>query len=168
MTDTTLAIQSDPNGTGPRAYHPNLANRAMGKRADLTVFGSIPRRLMESRKDFIDQSRAGIPGAWVKDVIDQTGLRGVFLSILGVTSGNLSRVYRRKTLDKDVSEEVLDTVRVIDLAVQVWESQELALEWLNAPVVALGGEYPRNLFDTFEGRRWVSQVLNKIEHGDFS
>jgi uncharacterized protein (DUF2384 family) len=35
-------------------------------------------------------------------------------------------------------------------------------------VPALDGERPINLFDTFEGRRWVAQVLNKIEHGDFS
>ena len=68
---------------------------------------------------FIKQSRDGIPGAWVKDLVSQTGLRSVFVSILGVRSENLSRVYRRKALGKDASEEVLDTVRVLEQAVAV-------------------------------------------------
>lgn len=151
-----------------QAYHPQAKRITSVKRHDVKVFGAIPVRLLESRKAFIDQSREGIPGAWVKTVVDETGLRDVFLSILGVASGNLSRVYRRKALDKEISEEVLDTVRLIDQAVRTWESKDLAMEWLGSPVPALGGECPRNLFDTFEGRRWVSQVLNKIEHGDFS
>jgi|AntRauTorcE11898_2_1112593.scaffolds.fasta_scaffold15046_2 putative toxin-antitoxin system antitoxin component (TIGR02293 family) len=133
-----------------------------------TVFGVIPSKVFTSRKAFIDVSRKGIPGRWVKSVIDATGLRETFLEILNVSSGNLSREYRKKALTKEASEEVLDAVRLLSQAVDVWESRPLAIEWLNSPVVALGGERPITLFDTFEGRRWVSQVLNKIEHGEFS
>ena len=132
------------------------------------VFGAIPAEVFANRKSFIETSRKGIPGQWVKGVIEVTGLREMFLSLLGVSSGNLSRVYRRKALPKETSEEVLDAVRLLQLAVDVWESHELAIQWLDSSVPALGGERPINLFDTFEGRRWVAQVLSKIEHGDFS
>lgn len=132
------------------------------------VFDTIPADVFASRKAFIEVARKGIPGRWVRSVVEATGLRETFLSILNVSSGNLSREYRKKALAKETSEEVLDAVRLLRQAEDVWESQEMAIQWLNSPVPALAGEKPLNLFDTFEGRRWVSQVLNKIEHGEFS
>lgn len=148
-------------------YRPKMAALHLDAQ-DQTVFGAIPSRVFANRKAFIEVSRKGIPGKWVKSVVDATGLRETFLSILNVSSGNLSREYRKKALTKEASEEVLDAVRLLTQAVNVWESREMAIQWLNSPVAALGSERPITLFDTFEGRRWVSQVLNKIEHGDFS
>lgn len=148
-----------------RAYKPNL-DEALSTNG--LVFDAIPSEVFRDRQAFIDVSRQGIPGLWVKKVIEATGLRDAFLDILNVSSGNLSRVYRKKALQKETSEEVLDAVRVLRQSLQVWESRELAMQWLNAPTAALDGVCPIQLFDTFEGRRWVSQVLNKIEHGEFS
>ncbi|MDR9468616.1 MbcA/ParS/Xre antitoxin family protein [Marinospirillum sp.] len=148
-----------------KAFKPRQSHSEMqGK----LVFDSIPGEVFLSKRAFIDASRKGIPGQWVKSIINATGFREMFVSILNVSSANLNRVYRKKSLDKEASEEVLDAVRLLNQATEVWESRELASEWLRSPVPALGGEKPINLFDTFEGRRWVSQVLNKIEHGDFS
>jgi putative toxin-antitoxin system antitoxin component (TIGR02293 family) len=132
------------------------------------VFGVVPSEIFENRQNFIEVARAGIPGAWVKGLIDATGLRDTFVTILGVTSSNLSRIYKRKALNREDSEEVLDTVRLLRQAAQVWESQGAAMQWLKSEVPALGGVRPISLFDTFEGRRWASQVLRKIEYGDFS
>lgn len=152
-------------GRKMRVYRPSVAARGQVVRMKL---GKIPEEVFSSRKVFIEFSRKGIPGDWVKSLVEATGLREVFLGILNIDSGNLSRVYRRKALSKETSEEVLDAARLIRHAAEVWESKDLAREWLNSPVPALGGERPINLIDTFEGRRWISQVLNKIEHGDFS
>ncbi|SOB74779.1 putative toxin-antitoxin system antitoxin component, TIGR02293 family [Marinobacter sp. LV10R510-11A] len=149
-----------------KTYRPQLEK--LEATADRTVFDTIPLEIFANKKAFINMARKGIPGSWVKVVVDATGFRDTFLSILNVSSGNLSREYRKKALAKETSEEVLDAVRLIRQAVDVWESRELAIQWLNSPVSALDGENPINLFDTFEGRQWVSQVLNKIEHGDFS
>jgi putative toxin-antitoxin system antitoxin component (TIGR02293 family) len=146
----------------------NLEDAVSKTKTSSLVMGAIPSEIFYNRQVFIDATRKGIPGKWVKEVIRATGLRETFLDILNVSSGNLSRVYQKKALEKDSSEEVLDAVRVISKAQEVWESNEIALQWLNAPVAALGGKQPVELFDTFEGRRWVSQVLSKIEHGDFS
>jgi putative toxin-antitoxin system antitoxin component (TIGR02293 family) len=132
------------------------------------LYGTIPRKLLVDSGYFIDMTRKGIPGAWLKSVVDETGLRDVFVSLLDVTSGNFSRLYQKPALDKDRSEEVLDVVRLIFQAEQTWESRDLAMLWLSSPVAALGDEKPLALFDTFEGRGLVSQALNKIEHGEFS
>lgn len=148
-------------------YRPKVVN-VNPDAPDQMLFGAIPSTVFANRKAFIDVSRKGIPGRWVKSVVEATGLRETFLGILNVSSGNLSREYRKKALTKEASEEVLDAVRLLSQAVDVWESRELAIEWLKSPVPALDGERPITLLDTFEGRRWVSQVLNKIEHGEFS
>lgn len=146
-------------------FRPNLVR---SEKSGKTVFGAIPSQVLTNRKIFIDVARKGIPGWWVKSVVDATELRETFLTVLDVSSENLSRVYRKKALGKKTSEEILDTVRVIRQAVDVWESQELAMQWLSNSVAALDDERPTNLFDTFEGRRWVAQVLRTIEHGGFS
>jgi putative toxin-antitoxin system antitoxin component (TIGR02293 family) len=62
----------------------------------------------------------------------------------------------------------LDTARVLRQAFEVWGSRAAANEWLHSPVRALGGKIPMELLGTPEGRCWVSEVLLKIENGDFS
>jgi uncharacterized protein (DUF2384 family) len=59
-------------------------------------------------------------------------------------------------------------VTVRKLAETVFESREIALEWLECPVNALGGDVPSELLRTPEGCRRVNQVLAKVEAGDFS
>lgn len=135
---------------------------------DNLVFGVIPPSILANPIDFIDTSRKGIPGLWVRHAIDATGLRDTFLSLLGITPARLSRLYREESLSRSCSESVLDAARVIQQAEVVWESREQALNWLQCPLPALGDQRPIDLFDTFEGRRWVSRVLNNIEYGEFS
>lgn len=168
VTTTTNNTSDDQSLVEITAFHPRSDQREGARNDRGNLFDVIPMEVLRNRRTFIAQSRKGIPGHWVKSVVDETGMRETFVAILGVSSSNLSRVYRRKALDRDASEEVLDAVRLLNLAVNTWESRELALEWLNSSVAALGGEKPVDLFDTFEGRRWVAQVLNKIECGDFS
>ena len=112
--------------------------------------------------------RAGIPGEVVKRAIEIIGSREMFVRLLDTTSANLSRYYRKKNLNRIDTEEVLDTIRVFAQALQIWGDADTAKTWLNTPVPALAGDRPVNLFDTFEGRNWVRQVLQKIEFGEFT
>lgn len=64
--------------------------------------------------------------------------------------------------------ENLDTARVLRLAHEVWESEAAAKKWLQSPVRALGDKIPFELLDTAAGRRQVSEVLLKLETGDFT
>lgn len=65
------------------------------------------------------------------------------------------------------SEEMLDTIRLYGQALGVFGGIEKAKEWVETPLPVFSGERPEALFDTFEGRNWVSQVLRKIEYGEF-
>lgn len=129
---------------------------------------ALPEGVMDNRSTYIRQVRAGIPGRIVRQAVELLGSRDLLVRLLHTSSANLSRYYRKKTLTPGDSEEVLDALRVFFEAVRLWGDLDRAREWLNSPLPALDGDRPVDLFDTFEGRRWVSQVLRKIEHGEFS
>jgi len=53
-------------------------------------------------------------------------------------------------------------------AIQVFECEKIALDWLESSVIALGCQRPCDLWQTRDGREQIAQVLRKIELGDFS
>ncbi len=127
----------------------------------------IPAESLTNQAQFIRLVREGVSGEVVKRAVQTFDNRELFVRILGTTSGNLSRYYRLKKMNRENSEEMLDTIRLYSQAAQVFGGLEKAIEWIKTPVPALSGDKPENLFDTFEGRHWVSQVLRKIEYGEF-
>lgn len=62
----------------------------------------------------------------------------------------------------------ISPIMVLQKAEAAFESQEIALKWLERPVKALGGKVPSKLLGTPEGCKRVYQLLAKIEAGDFS
>ncbi len=50
------------------------------------------------RSAFIEAVRAGLPGEIVKQTVAVVGYRELVLRLVGTTSANLHRVYRRKAL----------------------------------------------------------------------
>ena len=127
----------------------------------------LPAKTLTNQADFIRLVRRGVAGEVIQRAIKVLDNRELFVRILDTTSSNLSRYYRVKKLSRADSEETLDTIRLYAQAVSVFGDLEKAKEWLRMPVPALAGEKPEALFDTFEGREWVSQVLRKVEHGEF-
>ena len=127
----------------------------------------VPPAALVDRSAFIHAARAGLPGKVVKQTIDVVGHRELMVGLMGTTSGNLHRVYRRKALSPAQSEVLLDTLRVFLGATDAFGSLERANEWLDAPLPALDGERPADLCDTFEGRRLVQDAIHRIEHGEF-
>ena len=127
----------------------------------------IPLGTFADSSAFIHAARAGLPGKVVKRTIDVVGHRELIVGLMGTTSGNLHRVYRRKALSPAQSEVLLDTLRVFLGATDAFGSLERANEWLDAPLLALDGERPADLCDTFEGRRLVQDAIHRIEHGEF-
>lgn len=139
---------------------------ATAKNRLLTTLG-IPTDALTNQAQFIRFVREGMPGDVVKQAVKILDNRELLVRILGTTSSNLNRYYRVKKMSRENSEEMLDTIRLYGQATQVFGDLEKAKEWIKTPVPVLSGEKPEALFDTFEGRHWVSQVLRKIEYGEF-
>lgn len=136
--------------------------------ASLLENANLSSNLLEDRRAYIQAVRKGISGAIVQQAIKVLGERELFIRLLDTNSANLSRFYHQKKLAKIASEGILDTLRVFQDAVNVFEDVELAREWLHTRIPALAGEYPINLCDTFEGRKLVRESLRAIEYGEFT
>jgi len=123
--------------------------------------------LLEDRAEYIQTVRQGISGRVVKLAVDVLGERELFTSLLNTNSTNLSRFYG-KILTKFATEGILDTFRVFQNAINAFEDEEMAIEWLHTSIPALAGERPISLCDTSEGRKIVKESLRAIEYGEFT
>ena len=140
-----------------------VAGRPAGGIGDIDV---SPAAFVD-RPAFIEAVRTGLRGEVVKQTLDVVGYRELIVRLLGTTSGNLHRVYRRKALGQAQSEALLDTLRVFDHAERTFAGLVRAREWLETALPALGGQRPIDLCDTFEGRRLVQDAIRRIECGEF-
>lgn len=129
----------------------------------------VPAKIFTDQTVYLDTVHKGVSGEVIRQAVKAMGNnRELFLRLLEVDSANLSRVFKKKHLGRTDTEEVLDTLRVYREAVRIFESDEVARDWLSSPIRALSGRAPEALCDTFEGRSLVRATLRKIEQGDFS
>ena len=128
----------------------------------------VPYRIYTDREAFRDAVREGVPGEVVRQSAEVLGIRDLLLALFDVSSGNLSRLYRKERLGKAQTEAVLQVVRLFSLAVTALGDTEKAQEWMNSPIPILGMEKPIDLCDTSEGREIVNEMLFSIYYGDFS
>jgi len=130
----------------------------------------LSRNLMTDPLVRLATIKQGVPGSTLKAVVTDfyPSEREIFCEALHTASSNLSRLYRRK-LDKQKSEEFIDTMAVYLMAQDLYDGDKaLALELLNTNIPALNSVKPVDLLDTFEGRRIVKEYLSKLGWGEFS
>ena len=127
----------------------------------------IPPAAFADRLAFIEAVKSGLPGEVIQQAVDVVGHRDLFARLVGTTSSNLSRLYRRKSLGKGPSEALLDVLCVVAGAIPVFRTLGQANEWLETEVTALGGQRPIDLCDTVEGRGLVRDAIRKVEYGEF-
>lgn len=135
--------------------------------ASLLQEAELSLTLLENRSEYIQTVRQGISGKIVKLAVKALGEKDLFITLLSTNPSNLSRYYH-KTLSRFATEGILDTLRVFQDAIDVFENEELAIEWLHTSIPALAGEKPISLCDTSEGRKIVKESLRAIEYGEFS
>ncbi|MFO6419098.1 antitoxin Xre/MbcA/ParS toxin-binding domain-containing protein [Hylemonella sp. W303a] len=58
-----------------------------------------------------------------------------------------------------------DVDQLFAFAEEVFGTKEKSQEWMRTVVVALGNTRPIDLMSTPEGRKWVRDVLDKIQEG---
>lgn len=148
-----------------RSYQPSPVP---SDREPALLLNCIPRAVFADHRTFISHVRAGIPGHWLASMMKTMDQEEGIKNALSMTSDQLRDACQSEMLDPETTEAVLDIARVLSLSISVWESQDLAAQWLKSPVPALTGLTPMSLMDSYEGRRWVMSVLDKIEVGQFS
>ncbi|MCC7366107.1 MAG: DUF2384 domain-containing protein [Dehalococcoidia bacterium] len=58
--------------------------------------------------------------------------------------------------------------RVVEEAVRIFGDRDAPLEWLGAPICALGDRTPESMMRTDEGIAAVEAVLGRLSHGVYS
>ncbi|MCL4526580.1 MAG: DUF2384 domain-containing protein [Gammaproteobacteria bacterium] len=113
--------------------------------------------------------RSGIPASSVDSVCSVLHLSQAELaSLLDIPLRTLSRRKREGALNSEESAKIIRLARVIERAGEVFESRDLAIDWLNSKNAALSGLTPLSLMDTDVGTESVLDTLGRIEHGVFA
>ncbi len=114
--------------------------------------------------------REGLPANSVTALAQRLHLGNRVLSAkLGIPQRTLTRrLSQGSVLTAAESDRTVRMARVCANAVQMIGDQEKAIDWLNTPNRALGGERPLDLLDTDLGARMVEDVLGRIAYGVYS
>ncbi len=135
----------------------------------LLTESQISPKVLEEDGTFIQASRLGISGKILQPTIKVLGIRDLIISLLNTDKTNLSKFYHQEHLSPTVSEAILDTLKIFELAFQVYDRDATtALKWLNTKIPALSGQVPIDLLDTFKGRELVRDCLMVMQYGDFT
>lgn len=116
---------------------------------------------------YLSVVRSGVSGEKLQAIIKLTGEKELIAHAIGKSASSLSRSYRVKRLSSAISDKLIDTLRVYMQVVNIYESVNLAREWIHSPIPALGGEVPAKLLDTHAGREMVRDTLRKIDLGEY-
>ncbi len=125
----------------------------------------------KSPLDLIETIRHGLPKQALERLAKALRVKVLDLeNILPVSRRTLQRYEQQdvKFLPTELSDHILQVAKVYARAVEVFEAEELALEWLQAPIVALGERIPMRLLDTSAGVDLVLTELGRIEYGVFA
>lgn len=125
----------------------------------------------KSPLDLIDTIRQGLPKQALEQLAKTLRVKVLDLEhILPVSRRTLQRYEQQdvKCLPKYLSDHMLQVAKSYTRAVEVFQDEERALEWLQAPIVALGGRIPMSLLDTSAGVDLVLTELGRIEYGVFA
>jgi putative toxin-antitoxin system antitoxin component (TIGR02293 family) len=121
--------------------------------------------------DLIETIRQGLPKQALERLANALRVKVLDLEhILPVSRRTLQRYEQQdiECLPKELSDRMLQVAKVYARAVEVFEDEQRALEWLQAPIVALGGRIPMSLLDTSTGVDLVLTELGRIEYGVFA
>ena len=116
--------------------------------------------------ELIAAVKAGLDVRVFVDLARRLGVSEARLAeVAGIAPTTLTRRKRAGALTPDEGEHVLRLAALLDRAVQVFDDEADAADWLRAPNLALGGVAPLALADTELGAREVDDLLGRLEHG---
>jgi putative toxin-antitoxin system antitoxin component (TIGR02293 family) len=79
------------------------------------------------------------------------------------------KTYRsRKAFNIIESDRLFVHAKIYSQAIDTFENEDLALEWLNKPQTALGGRIPIEMLETTAGQKLVGDLLTRIDYGVYS
>jgi putative toxin-antitoxin system antitoxin component (TIGR02293 family) len=125
---------------------------------------SVLHRRVRSLADLRQAVEDGLPVDALERAVAHFGLEPAMASAIKYHIVPKTTLQRRTRLTLEESERLERLARITALAEQVWESPQLARQFLLGPQPQLGDERPVDLARTDLGTREVEQLLMQIEH----
>jgi putative toxin-antitoxin system antitoxin component (TIGR02293 family) len=123
----------------------------------------------ESHTPLVERLRSGLPMAEFRCLLTLLNIPEEELGrLLGISPATLHRRKKSGQLGTPESERIVRFARLFGLAMEVFESEQAARQWLKAPNPGTAAESPLSYADTEFGAREVENLLGRIEHGVFS
>ena len=127
-------------------------------------------RAVKKADDLAELVREGLPAGSVKLLAERLDIGSTTLSRkLGIPQRTLTRrLSHRSRLTAAESDRTVRLARVYAKAVEMIGDEQKAVEWLQTPNRALGGERPLDQLDTDVSAREVEDLLGRIAYGVYS
>ena len=124
----------------------------------------------DQTRRLIALTREGVPARSAFDLARRYNLSEPQLAeLLGVSTRTLARMKSADArLNPVQSDRLLRLARIVAHAETVFDTFEVALDWLKNPNRALGGDVPLSLLDTDAGAVQVEEILTRIDYGIYS
>ena len=116
----------------------------------------------------IDLVRTGLPGGALGKVAEVYQMPKAEMYTLLHMSAKTGQRALAKKLDKDISDHLIQMIKVFSRASDIFKDNANTMRWLKSPCHALGNQVPVHLLDTTEGMQLVMNTLGRIEYGVFS
>ncbi|MBK5207133.1 MAG: DUF2384 domain-containing protein [Polaromonas sp.] len=130
-----------------------------------TVLHALPDSVLE----WISLVRLGLSASTMDAAVRVMGISQTELArALDIPARTLARRKKEGVLSRVESEKLVRLALVVERAVQVFEDQRSALDWIKSQNPALGGTSQLSLLDTDLGSVAVVNILGRIEQGVFA
>jgi len=133
-----------------------------------SIIPGIDETEVPDSMSIIDLVRTGLPGRSLGKIAEAYQMpRTEIYNLLHISPKTAQRAASKK-LGRDISDHLVQMVKVFKRAVEIFKDSEKAMRWLKSPCYALGNQVPVRLLDTTEGMELVMNTLGRIEYGVFS
>ena len=130
-----------------------------------TVLHALPDSVLE----WISLVRLGLSASTMDAAVRVMGISQTELArALDIPAHTLARRKKEGVLSRVESEKLVRLALVVERAVEVFENDRTALDWIKSQNPALGGTSPLSLLDTDLGSVAVVNTLGRIEQGVFA
>jgi putative toxin-antitoxin system antitoxin component (TIGR02293 family) len=134
--------------------------------ADVLGGESVLRALPESDLEWIALVREGIAASSIPAAARFVGISPRDLArLMDMTPRTQARRMRECVLSRVESGKMVRLAHVFERAVEVFEDQATALDWMKAPNAVFSGASPLSMLDTELGAGVVMTALGRIEDG---
>lgn len=119
--------------------------------------------------DIITLVREGLRGDTIKSVAERVDIQlNEVYRLLHITPRTAQRMMKSHNLDTDISDRIVQLMKIHDKCMEAFEDREKMIRWLKTPNFSLGDQTPLSLLDTTDGIELVTKTLTGLEYGVFA